>query len=273
MIGLDQDVYPYLEEVNEGILRHFAPAGGAPERVLDVGCGQAALGAEIRALGHVVWGIEASPIAIAKAAPRLDRCISADLSDVKAVEASLAGERFDAIVFSDVLEHLFDPLATLRFYLRFLRPGGRLLVSVPNALNWQTRLAFLFGRFEYQDTGVLDRTHVRFFTFRSARRLLRASGCAIETTDFTPHLVRAFLPVIKRVLAGRAAASGADRARSILDSPAFRFYRRWVYPVEYFVGSLRKPLLAFRIILVARALPGGPSAAARDVDGAPPRTR
>ena len=253
MIDLDRQAYPYLEDVNEGILRHFAPADGAPERVLDVGCGQAGLAAEIRRLGHVVWGIEASPIAVAKAAARIDRCIHTDLLDGKAVEALLGGERFDAIVFSGVLEHLYDPLATLRFYLRFLRPDGRLLVSVPNALNWQTRLAFLLGRFEYQDTGVMDRTHVRFFTFRSAKRLLTAAGCSIEKTDLTPHLVRAFLPIIKKALADRASAAGRDRARSSLDSPSFRFYRRWVYPLEYAVASCWKPMLAFRIVLVARS--------------------
>ena len=258
MFELDRGHYPYLEDVNEGILRQFARAGGSPKRVLDVGCGQAALAAEIRALGHQVWGIEASPIAVEKAAPRIDRCIHADLLDTKAIEAALASERFDAIVFSDVLEHLYDPLAALRFYAQFLAPGGRLLVSVPNALNWQTRLAFFFGRFEYQDTGVLDQTHVRFFTFRSAARLLEAAGCAIERTDFTPQLVRAFLPAIKRLLVPRAAATGQEHTRAILDSPMFQFYRRWIYPVEYRLASVRKPLFAFRIVLVARKAPAAP---------------
>ena len=252
MFELDRGHYPYLEEINEGILRQFAHAGGSPERVLDVGCGQAALAAEIRALGHQVWGIEASPIAVAKAAPRIDRCIHADLLDTRAIEAALAGKCFDAILFSDVLEHLYDPLAALRFYARFLAPGGRLLVSVPNALNWQTRLAFFFGRFEYQETGVLDRTHVRFFTFRSAARLLEAAGCAIERIDFTPHLVRAFLPAIKRLLVPRTAAAGQEQARAILDSPMFRFYQRWLYPLEYRLAAVRKPLFAFRIVLIAR---------------------
>lgn len=257
MLGLDRDTYPYLEDINEGVLRQFRRAGGSPERVLDVGCGQAALAAEIRDLGHVVWGIEASSIAVEKAAPRIDRCIHADLLDFKTIEGVLANERFDAIVFSDVLEHLYDPLSALRFYQRFLDHGGRLLISVPNVLNWQTRLAFLFGRFEYQDTGVLDRTHVRFFTFRSATRLLEAADCSIEKRDFTPLLTRAFLPVIKRIMATRPLPPGRDRARSILDSPIYRLYLRWISPVEYFIGSLWKPLFAFRIVLVARSFASG----------------
>jgi 2-polyprenyl-3-methyl-5-hydroxy-6-metoxy-1,4-benzoquinol methylase len=256
VFDLDREAYPYLEDVNEGILRQFAPAGDSPERVLDVGCGQATLAGEIRNLGHVVWGIEASSIAVAKAASRVDRCIQADLLDFKAIETVLAEERFDAIVFSDVLEHLYDPVNALRFYRRFLAPGGRVLISVPNALNWQTRLSFLLGRFEYQDTGVLDRTHVRFFTFRSAARLLQAAGCSIEKTDFTPLLVRALLPAIKRLLVPRGSGAGPERTRAILDSPSFRFYLRWVYPVEYRLASVRKPLFAFRIVLVARMSPG-----------------
>jgi 2-polyprenyl-3-methyl-5-hydroxy-6-metoxy-1,4-benzoquinol methylase len=256
VFDLDRETYPYLEDINEGILRQFTPAGGSPERVLDIGCGQAGLAAEIRNLGHVVWGIEASSIAVAKAASRVDRCIHADLLDLKAIEALLSQERFDALIFSDVLEHLYDPLGALRFYSRFLRPGGRLLISVPNALNWQSRLSFLFGRFEYQDTGVMDRTHIRFFTFRSAKRLLTAAGCSIERTDFTPHLTRAFLPVIKRMLVNGSPTPGRDHARSILDSPLYRLYRRWIYPVEYFIGSAWKPLFAFRIVLVARSFAG-----------------
>lgn len=266
MIDLGGHGYPYLEEVNEGILRQFTPARGAPEQVLDVGCGQGTLGGELHALGHVVWGIEASPLAAAKASLRVDRCIQADLLDFPAVERVLAEARFDAIVFSDVLEHVYDPLGVLRFYGRFLRPTGRFLVSVPNVVNWQTRLSLLFGRFEYQDTGVLDRTHVRFFTFRSARRLLEAAGCAVEKADFTPHLVRAALPMIKRVLVPRAAASGADGARAIVDSPLFRFYLRWVYPAEYRLAGLCRPLFAFRIVLVARLAqrqPGPTAVAAR----------
>jgi len=255
MLDLDRDTYPYLEDVNEGILRQFRRAAGSPERVLDVGCGQATLAAEIRNLGHVVWGIEANSIAVERAASHIGRCIHADLLDFKAIEGILADERFDAIVFSDVLEHLYDPLTALRFYGRFLAPGGRVLISVPNALNWQTRLSFLCGRFEYQDTGVLDRTHVRFFTFRSATRLLQAAGCSIEKTDFTPLLVRAFLPAIKRLLVSRAAGAGQERRRAILDSPLFRFYLRWIYPAEYFLASVRKPLFAFRIVLVARMSP------------------
>ena len=259
MIDLERETYPYLEEVNEGILRQFARADGAPLRVLDVGCGQANLGAEIRALGHVVWGIDASPIAVAKAAPRIDRCLQVDLLDFNSVDAVLADEQFDVIIFSDVLEHLYDPLAVLRFYCGFLKPTGRLLISVPNVLNWQTRLALLFGRFEYRDTGVMDRTHVRFFTFRSARHLLEAAGCSIAKTDFTPHLTRAFLPVIKKVLAPRAEATGQDPARTIIDSPLFRFYVRWIYPMEYVVGSSCRPLFAFRIVLVARLARHHPS--------------
>jgi hypothetical protein len=87
---------------------------------------------------------------------------------------------------------------------------------------------------------------------------LEAAGYSIERTDFTPHLVRAFLPAIKRLLVPRAAAAGQEQTRVILDSPMFRFYQRWLYPLEYRFAAVRKPLFAFRIVLVARRVPAAP---------------
>ncbi len=244
-----QETYPYLEEVNEGILRHIPLAGkGDRQRVLDVGCGGGALGDAIARRGYEVWGIESVGSAADKAAGRIDRVVRADLTDLDVIGPALGGERFDHIVFSDVLEHLYDPLAVLRSYLGYLERPGRILISLPNVLNWHTRLAFLFGRFNYQNTGVLDRTHIRFFTFKTAVEMVNKAGLRIETIDFTPFVARAVLPIVKRVL---NPGGDADDARSIIDSSAYRFYMRNLYPVEYAFGSLRKPLFAFRIIVVA----------------------
>src|SRR3954470_456332 len=93
------DNYPYLEEVNEGILRFF-PAREAGRRpvVLDVGCGQGSLGHEIAQLGYEVWAIEQDPFAAGKARSRVDKVVEADLTDSVAIEATLGDRRFDAIV-------------------------------------------------------------------------------------------------------------------------------------------------------------------------------
>src|SRR5713101_3581846 len=106
MIHLGKTSYPYMEEVNEGILREFQRLLPTRGSVLDVGCGRAALGEAIRNLGWEVWGVEQSPEACESARARIDGLIVADLHDYGRVRAALAGKQFDALVFSDVLEHV-----------------------------------------------------------------------------------------------------------------------------------------------------------------------
>jgi 2-polyprenyl-3-methyl-5-hydroxy-6-metoxy-1,4-benzoquinol methylase len=257
MIDVNRKAYPYLEEVNEGVLREFRrlSATGLRGRVLDVGCGRGQLGAAIRSLGWEVWGIEAAGEACPAARARLDRLIEADLHDHDRIERELSGAGFAGLLFSDVLEHLYDPRAVLESYLRFVHPGGRVFVSVPNVLVWTNRLRMLFGRFDYSDTGALDRTHIRFFTFRTARELVRASGCAVERTASTPHLARAILPALKWLL-GRSAGGLAD-PRVLIDSRGYKRYMRYVYPVEQRLAALWRTLFAFRIIVVGRKPEGG----------------
>src|SRR5262249_29745593 len=76
------------------------------------------------------------------------------------------------LLLSHVLEHLVDPVSVLRQLLNLVVPGGLVVVAVPNVLEWRTRISFLRGRFEYSNEGVLDRTHLRFYTYRTARREL-----------------------------------------------------------------------------------------------------
>jgi len=122
------DRYEYHEDVNQGVLRH-APSG---VRVLDVGCGSGLLGVELAARGNEVWGIDNAEAIAQIAGERLDRFLLADVTAHDAVAAALGEERFDVLIFADVLEHIFDPVGMLRFYRSFLRPGGTMIVSVPN---------------------------------------------------------------------------------------------------------------------------------------------
>jgi methionine biosynthesis protein MetW len=251
MINLDKKTYAYLEEVNDGILKQFPYGADGSAKVLDVGCGSGALAEAIGHRGYTVWGIEQNEGAVAAARSRgVARVIQADLTDLPAVRQALGQSQFDYLVFSDVLEHIYDPLAVLNAYSAWLKPGGRLLVSVPNIAAWTRRLALLMGRFEYADTGVMDRTHIRFFTFATAKRLVRAAGFALRKVDYTPYATRAMLPLIKKLmLPGKGGAAEVNR-RQMMDSPLFRFYHRWVYPVEYVLLWWWKSLFAFRIIVV-----------------------
>lgn len=248
MIHLNKKAYPYMEEVNDGILRQFRRLLPVTGRALDVGCGRAALGEAVRRLGWEVWGVEQSAEACATAGRRLDRLVEADLHDTGRVAAEAGDTRFDGLIFSDVLEHVYDPRGTLEQYLEFVKPGGRVFVSVPNAVVWTNRLRLLCGRVEYADTGVMDRTHIRFFTFRTARRLLEAAGCRVERVDSTPYLARALLPLLKR---GARSNGGPPDPRALIDSRPYRLYEKYVYPVERAAASLWRTMLAFRIIVVA----------------------
>jgi 2-polyprenyl-3-methyl-5-hydroxy-6-metoxy-1,4-benzoquinol methylase len=248
MIHVGRRSYPYAEEVNEGIVaevRRLLPRTG---RILDVGCGRGQLGEELRGLGWEVWGVEQDPEASAVAATRLDRVVRADLLDEGAISCELEVP-FDALVFSDVLEHVYDPRTTLERYLRRLKNGGHVFVSVPNAVVWTNRLRWFLGQVQYEDTGVMDRTHIRFFTFETAQELVKATGCTVERVASTPYIARAFLPWIKKVVGG---ADASPNPRALLDSPVYRTYMSLVYPSERAVASLWRTMLAFRIIVVAR---------------------
>jgi 2-polyprenyl-3-methyl-5-hydroxy-6-metoxy-1,4-benzoquinol methylase len=147
-------------------------------RVLDLG---AADGSVARALVQRqcrVWGVELDPEAAAHAA---GVCETVTCADVETEEpwAELAGQHFDAVLLLDVLEHLRSPAEVLRRASSLLTPAGVVVVSLPNITHAAVRLALLQGRFEYTDTGILDRTHLRFFDRASAEQLLLDAGLTI----------------------------------------------------------------------------------------------
>ncbi len=245
-------IYPYWEDVNEGILRQLPP-GEKGRSVLDVGCGQGTLAEAIRKKGYTVWGVECESGAVERARPRVDRVVPADLNDLALVKAELAGKTFDYIIFSDVLEHVYDPLGTLRNYIQFLSPNGRILISLPNIANWESRLKLLFGVFKYCSSGIMDRTHIRFFTIKSAKQMVEGTGLKVYKLDHTPYIVRAFVPLIKSLLSKNSDSSSQSTSerRGLIDSPMFRLYQRLVYPLESFFTKLFPGLFTFRIILIA----------------------
>ena len=215
-------------------------------RVLDVGCGSGVHGADLhRLLGHRVTGVDLSEESIAKARSRL---VAAHVADVTKPEEYPFAADFDVLVFSDILEHLYDPVAVLRDHLKLLKPGGYAVISLPNVAIWNVRLELLFGRFRYQDTGTLDRTHIRFFNQRSFLELLGACGLKVERRRITPGLLRPFVPWIKRIYGSQNSANSA----SIMDSGPYRLYCQVCYPVERALCWLRPNLLAFQFVALCR---------------------
>ena len=148
------------------------------KRLLDIGCGEGAFGAGLLAKRPdlEIWGIEPTPSAQA-AASRLTKVFH---GGVEGVLAQLPDGYFDCITFNDVLEHLVDPWETLRALRPKIAPSGVVLASIPNLRHLPVMKSLVLkGDFEYMDEGVLDRTHLRFFTQQSMRRLLNESGYAV----------------------------------------------------------------------------------------------
>lgn len=238
----DRASYQYFEDVNWGLLRLWGRRTGL--RVLDAGCGFATTSERIQQLGNDVTGIEESAVACEVASKRLARVVQADLH-----QADLGDARFDAIIFADVLEHVAWPGAVLRRYLQWLAPGGSVIVSLPNVALWSVRFAHLLGRWEYEPTGVLDYTHLRFFTTKTARRLLQQTELTPVSTVYNPGLVRPFVPLAKKLLARGGGEAAPD---ALLNSKPYRLYLKTVYPLERALASLWPGMLAFQMIFEAK---------------------
>jgi 2-polyprenyl-3-methyl-5-hydroxy-6-metoxy-1,4-benzoquinol methylase len=235
--------YQYFEDVNWGLLRLWG--GRRNLDVLDVGCGFATTSQHIETRGNRVTGIESSAEAVAVARTRVSEVIHADLQN-----HPLAGRRFDVIIFADVLEHLAWPIGVLRSYLDLLKEGGSVIVSLPNVGLWSVRLNLLLGRFHYEETGVLDRTHLRFFTRRTAREMIESTGLKIIRRTYNPGLVRPFVPLAKKLLGGNA--SDSHDPASLLASRPYKLYLKTIYPIERIVASAWPGALAFQMIFETR---------------------
>lgn len=168
-----------------------ALAPGERLRVLDVGAATGYIGEAIRAKRPAeLAGVETD--AATRGQLRYDRVF-------ESLEAVPATEGYDVALLLDVIEHTPDPRATLERTASTLRPGGTLLVSVPNIAHWSTRGGLLLGRFEYAPSGILDRTHLRFFTRRSFLRTLREAGLVVEREAFAIEPIELVLPWLVKV--------------------------------------------------------------------------
>ncbi|WP_258726391.1 class I SAM-dependent methyltransferase [Cellulomonas sp. NS3] len=170
----DTAVDPAAENNSHALMLRLVGGG---KKVLDVGCATGYLGQAFMANGCSVSGVELDPEAAERAAKILDEVVVADLEDVDLVGHFGPGS-FDVVVFGDVLEHLRDPERLLRRAVGLLADRGSVVISIPNVAHADLRLSLLQGRWEYSDRGLLDRTHVQFFTRRTLLEMLRRAGLA-----------------------------------------------------------------------------------------------
>jgi glycosyltransferase involved in cell wall biosynthesis len=161
-----------LDSSHQRVLRWFERR--QPMTVLDLGCSDGRLAERIRAMGHEVTGVD-----IEKhegVGERVDRFIEADLDD--GLPPGLG--TFDVVLAADVFEHVRDPEALLAECRRHLERGGVVLASIPNIGHWYPRARMVLGRFDYDRRGILDASHIRFFTRASFERLARRAGMEVR---------------------------------------------------------------------------------------------
>ncbi|MGB9031965.1 MAG: class I SAM-dependent methyltransferase [Acidobacteriaceae bacterium] len=206
--------------VNECVLS-FVPSTAI--RILDVGCGTGVFGERLRQeRERTVVGITYSQEEAALAAGRLSQVICAELNTFDFISL---GE-FDCVILSHLLEHLYAPDDLLERLRCVLGPESVIVVALPNVVWWKQRLQFLIGRWRYQDWGILDRTHFRFFDRQSSAELLEQAGYEIlRARPDGP------IPYI---------------------GPIRRLFPSLVTKVDRLVCSLAPGLFAFQFVYVAR---------------------
>ncbi len=148
-------------------------------RVLDIGCGAGMLGESIKNRQNaVVSGIELDAQAAAAARERLDHVWA---GDIEQLDLEIPPGSFDAIVCADLLEHLREPARVLKQIRDWLEPGGCVVASIPNVAHHSVVRSLLQGNWTYESAGLLDRTHLRFFTRREIEKLFHRAGFAIDS--------------------------------------------------------------------------------------------
>ena len=173
-------VWKEIPGSSHDVLRRRIRALPSGLRLLDLGAAGGHLGRAVRDRCSFLAGVEPHPPESASAKEGYD-----DWREQDALHAGHWDEPFDAVVCADVLEHFARPEMLLECVRAWLKNGGVLFASIPNVANISVRLALLFGRFRYADRGILDRTHVTFFTLASAKDLLERSGFRIRAVEAT----------------------------------------------------------------------------------------
>lgn len=187
------------EAVNEFVYS-MVPAG--THSVLDLGCGSGALGARLLNSNRCreVVGVTNSEEEAEQCKQNLTRVIVKDLNG----DALESLGQYDCIIASHVLEHLYRPEVIMDNLTQCLRPGGVMIVALPNVLVFRQRMKFLFGRFEYTDGGIMDSTHYRFFDYSSAKSLMSSSSLVLDIFVVEGHfptpVIRKLIPAISNLL-------------------------------------------------------------------------
>jgi 2-polyprenyl-3-methyl-5-hydroxy-6-metoxy-1,4-benzoquinol methylase len=164
-------------------------------RLLDVGCARGHLSEVLASQGWSVTGIEYD---VADAAVARDRGIDVIVGTAEDAMSTM-NEKFDVIVFADVLEHFVHPEKVLSQARALLAPGGRVVISIPNVAHLSVRLQLLVGSFTYTDRGILDRTHLHFYTKKSLKKMITDAELDTIYIGATPAPVEEVFPALRKI--------------------------------------------------------------------------
>lgn len=216
---------PAHEMANMDLLRLIPDQA---RRVIDIGCSSGALAREIKARNPSAWvhGVDISVEYASLAARHCDVVESLDI-DTQSEDYFARHADKDVWVFGDTLEHLRDPWRVLRSIRRVLPAGGCVALCVPNAQHWSVQARLSAGLFRYEDSGLLDRTHLRWFTRKTLLEMV--TDCGFEPAAGFPRVfdepeAEHYLPIIGEL----AELCGADRDEAISDARPLQYVMRIV---------------------------------------------
>jgi 2-polyprenyl-3-methyl-5-hydroxy-6-metoxy-1,4-benzoquinol methylase len=217
--------------------------------VLDIGCGTGLLGKALKEKGNRVVGVNISEKEIKIASQNLDKCILFDVTSEKPFPIK---EKFDVLLFADIIEHVQHPDKVLFKFLPLLKKQGLVIISVPNIACYNVRLKLLLGFFDYSDFGVLDRTHLRFFTKKSFFKTLKNLNLEIVEFKTTPYFVRPLFRLFRSLVTRFGNKKSDSFNKRALNSKAFRIYARYFFPIENIPAIILPGLFAYQFVVVTK---------------------
>ena len=214
-----RESYDVKDTFNSSHERVLSMLSSRPKsKILDLGCSGGLVDSRLRNFGHEVVGVDIAEVAGVRG--NVDVFVEANLDEGIPAEA---GSNFDLVLACDVLEHLRKPSDMLKEIRTCLRLGGSVIMTIPNVVHWYPRFRTLTGTLDYDQRGILDETHLRFFTRRSLLKLIKSEGFEVTSFEATG------LPL------------------DILGSP--KRWHRWVAGLESMLTGLWPTLFGYQFLL------------------------